>query len=41
VTVGTLGNIAETARSGNVHPPAVIVIGDVVSLYDGTALFRP
>ncbi|MDK2975212.1 MAG: uroporphyrin-III C-methyltransferase [Methanofollis sp.] len=41
VTVGTLGDIAGIARAENVRPPAVIVIGDVVSLYDGTTLFSP
>jgi uroporphyrin-III C-methyltransferase len=41
VTIGTLGDIAGIAREQGVRPPAVIVIGDVVSLYDGTALFRP
>jgi uroporphyrin-III C-methyltransferase len=38
VTVGTLGTIADTARERGIRPPAVIVIGDVVSLYrDDTA----
>ncbi len=41
VTVGTLDDIAGIARAQSVRPPAVIVIGDVVSLYDGTTLFRP
>lgn len=41
VTVGTLANIAGIARERGVAPPAVIVIGDVVSLYDGTEVFRP
>ncbi len=35
VTVGTLSDIAEKARSAGVRPPAVIVIGGVVNLYDG------
>jgi uroporphyrin-III C-methyltransferase len=34
VTVGTLEDIADTAARRNVKPPAVIVIGDVVRLYD-------
>jgi uroporphyrin-III C-methyltransferase len=33
VTTGTLGDIAEKARSRGVRPPAVIVIGDVVKLW--------
>ncbi len=36
VTVGTLGDIAEKARAAGVRPPAVIVIGGVVELYEGT-----
>jgi uroporphyrin-III C-methyltransferase len=35
VTVGTLGDIAEKARAAGVRPPAVIVIGGVVELYEG------
>ncbi len=34
VTTGTLRTIAEAAKNAGVKPPAVIVIGDVVSLYD-------
>ena len=34
VTTGTLAAIAETAQEAGVRPPAVIVIGDVVNLYD-------
>jgi uroporphyrin-III C-methyltransferase len=34
VTVGTLADIAEKAADRKVKPPAVIVIGDVVRLYD-------
>jgi uroporphyrin-III C-methyltransferase len=34
VTTGTLATIAEAATNAGVKPPAVIVIGDVVSLYD-------
>ena len=34
VTIGTLADIAGKAESRNVKPPAVIVIGDVVRLYD-------
>jgi uroporphyrin-III C-methyltransferase len=34
VTTGTLATIAGTAKKAGVKPPAVIVIGDVVSLYD-------
>jgi uroporphyrin-III C-methyltransferase len=41
VTVGPLAEIAAIARSRNVRPPAVIVIGEVVSLYDGTPAYRP
>ncbi|WP_421907850.1 uroporphyrinogen-III C-methyltransferase [Methanolacinia petrolearia] len=33
VTTGTLENISEKARVRGVKPPAIIVIGDVVSLY--------
>ncbi|OPX72874.1 MAG: Uroporphyrinogen-III C-methyltransferase [Methanoregulaceae archaeon PtaB.Bin152] len=33
VTVGTLRTIADIAKSRNVRPPAIIVIGDVVRLY--------
>jgi uroporphyrin-III C-methyltransferase len=33
VTTGTLGDIADRARERSVRPPAVIVIGDVVRLY--------
>lgn len=32
VVTGTLANIAEKAKSENVKPPAIIVIGDVVKL---------
>ena len=34
VTVGTLATIAKAAKDADVKPPAVIVIGDVVNLYD-------
>ncbi len=34
VTRGTLGTIASAAKKAGVKPPAVIVIGDVVQLYD-------
>jgi uroporphyrin-III C-methyltransferase len=34
VTIGSLDTIAEAARSRGVKPPAVIVIGDVVTLYN-------
>ena len=34
VTTGTLAVIAETAKKAGVRPPAVIIIGDVVNLYD-------
>ena len=34
VTTGTLATIADTAKKAGVRPPAVIVIGDVVNLYD-------
>lgn len=34
VTTGTLETIAGEAKKAGVKPPAVIVIGDVVSLYD-------
>lgn len=34
ITTGTLADIAATAKSAGVKPPAVIVIGEVVSLYD-------
>ena len=34
VTTGSLGNIAGAAKNAGVKPPAVIVIGDVVKLYD-------
>lgn len=34
VTVGTLGDIGEKAAAVGVRPPAVIVIGEVVTLYD-------
>jgi uroporphyrin-III C-methyltransferase len=36
ITVGTLADIGDTARERNVRPPAIIVIGDVVSLYRET-----
>jgi siroheme synthase len=32
VVTGTLANITEKAKSENVKPPAIIVIGDVVKL---------
>lgn len=35
VTVGPLADIAEKARAAGVRPPAVIVIGWVVELYEG------
>lgn len=34
VTTGTLATIADEAKNAGVKPPAVIVIGDVVNLYD-------
>lgn len=34
VTTGTLATIADAAKKAGVKPPAVIVIGDVVNLYD-------
>lgn len=34
ITTGTLADIAAVAKGAGVKPPAVIVIGDVVSLYD-------
>jgi uroporphyrin-III C-methyltransferase len=34
VTTGTLATIAGSAKSAGVKPPAVIVIGDVVKLYN-------
>ena len=34
VTAGTLAGIADAAKAAGVKPPAVIVIGDVVNLYD-------
>jgi uroporphyrin-III C-methyltransferase len=34
VTIGTLATIATMAEKSGVKPPAVIVIGDVVKLYD-------
>ena len=34
VTTGTLGTVAEKAKKAGVRPPAVIVIGDVVKLYN-------
>jgi len=38
VTVGVLADIVEKARATGVRPPAVIVIGGVVNLYDGEGL---
>ena len=38
VTVGTLADIVEKARAVGVRPPAVIVIGGVVNLYNGEGL---
>lgn len=38
VTVGTLADIAGKARTAGVRPPAVIVIGGVVELYEGDGL---
>jgi len=37
VTTGTLATIAAEAKKAGVKPPAVIVIGDVVSLYNPAA----
>jgi uroporphyrin-III C-methyltransferase len=34
VTIGTLATIADSARKTGIKPPAVIVIGDVVKLYN-------
>jgi len=34
ITTGTLGDIAAIAKDAGVKPPAVIVIGDVVTLHD-------
>ncbi|QSZ66009.1 uroporphyrinogen-III C-methyltransferase [Methanofollis aquaemaris] len=41
VTTGPLGEIADRARLRGVKPPAVIVIGEVAGLYDGTQVYRP
>jgi uroporphyrin-III C-methyltransferase len=38
VTTGPLGRIGEIAKEAKVKPPAVIVIGDVVGLYEGDDL---
>ena len=38
VTTGTLETIASAAQKAGVAPPAIIVIGGVVNLYDGTYL---
>jgi len=38
VTIGTIADIAGKARAAGVRPPAVIVIGGVVELYDGEGL---
>ena len=35
VTVGTLADIADKARTAGVRPPAVIVVGGVMELYEG------
>ncbi len=37
VTTGSLATITDAARNHNVRPPAVIVIGDVVKLYNPAA----
>jgi uroporphyrin-III C-methyltransferase len=37
VTIGTIATIAAIAREAGVKPPAVIVIGNVVKLYDPNA----
>jgi uroporphyrin-III C-methyltransferase len=37
VTTGPLATITDAARDHNVRPPAVIVIGDVVKLYNAAA----
>ena len=37
VTTGTLATIAKKAKKTGVKPPAVIVIGNVVKLYDPNA----
>lgn len=34
VVVGTLSNIAERASAAGIAPPALIIVGEVVSLYD-------
>ncbi|TAJ44782.1 uroporphyrinogen-III C-methyltransferase [Methanofollis fontis] len=41
VSVGSLATIADVAAERGVSPPAVIVIGEVVGLYDGSTLYRP
>ncbi len=38
VTVGTLATIVDRAREAGVAPPAVIIVGDVVNLYDENAV---
>jgi uroporphyrin-III C-methyltransferase len=40
VVIGTLDTIVETAAREHVVPPAVIVIGDVVRMYEGTSLCK-
>ncbi len=37
-TIGTLSDIGLKSREKGVKPPAIIVIGEVVSLYDGSRL---
>jgi uroporphyrin-III C-methyltransferase len=38
VVTGTLDSIVKKAAQENVHPPAIIVIGDVVRMYEGAQL---
>lgn len=40
VTTAPLGEITDRARQRGVKPPAVIVIGEVAGLYDGTTVYR-
>lgn len=41
VLIGTLANIAKRVEEAGIQPPAVVVVGDVVTLHEQLAWFTP
>ena len=41
VYVGTLENLADIVKANDVHPPTLIIVGEVVKLHEKLAWFEP